>query len=162
MGLSGIRMRSNLVPTSTARIVSILKFSRIWDGGGKKKKSRWKTLEVPTPVCHLPRGTASPACPQRDAHVHEEELHLQLGDAAAQALPGAEPEAQPLEVLGAGCQPALRAELLRLGEDLSVPAHGVETHLHQRLQGRVIESENHRNILIVESKHNNSSTKPPP
>lgn len=37
MGLSGSRMRSNLVPTSTARLVSILKFSRIW-GGRKEEK----------------------------------------------------------------------------------------------------------------------------
>lgn len=37
MGLSGRRMRSNLVPTSTARLVSILKFSRIW-GGRKEEK----------------------------------------------------------------------------------------------------------------------------
>lgn len=65
--------------------------------------------------------------------MHEEELHLQLGDAAPQALPWPEPEAQPLEVLGARQQPALGAELLRLGEDLGVPAHGVETDLHQRL-----------------------------
>lgn len=107
----------------------------------KKKKTadgklwRYQHPCATPPVARRPRGA-----PQRDAHVHEEELHLQLGDAAAQALPGAEPEAQPLEVLGAGCQPALRAELLRLGEHLGVPAHGVETHLHQRLQGRVSES----------------------
>lgn len=72
---------------------------------------------------------------QRDAHLHEEDLHLQLRDPAPQALPGAETKAQPLEVLGVSPQPALRDELLRLREHLGIPAHGVETDLHQRLQG---------------------------
>lgn len=69
--------------------------------------------------------------------MHEEELHLQLGDPAAQALSGSETETQPLEGFGASCQPALGAELLWLGEDLSVPTHGVQTDLHQRLRGRM-------------------------
>lgn len=79
----------------------------------------------------------SPWCPQQqDAHVHEEELHLQLSDPAPQALAGSKTKTQPLEVLGAGCQPALGAKLLRLGEDLGIPAHGVETDLYQCLRGR--------------------------
>lgn len=139
MGLSGMRMRSNLVPTSTALMVSILKFSRIWNGG---EKSRWKTPGVPAPPRRLPspfqrQAPRVLAVGQWDAHLHEEELHLQLGDPAPQALAGSETETQPLEVLGACCQPALGAELLRLGEDLRIPAHGVETNLHQRLWGGI-------------------------
>lgn len=74
-------------------------------------------------------------CDSGDTHVHEEELHLQLGDAAAQALARPEAEAEPLEVFGAGGEPALRHELLRPREHRGVAAHGVQPHLHQRLRG---------------------------
>lgn len=87
---------------------------------------RWK-------VFSNPYDSVTHPIPKPSAHVHEEELHLQLGDATTQTLPWPKPKAQPLEVLGAHHQPALRVELLRLGEDLRVSSHGVETNLHQRL-----------------------------
>lgn len=52
MGLSGTRMRSNLVPTSTARLVSILKFSRIWVGRKEEKVGEGGDGSSPSPFQH--------------------------------------------------------------------------------------------------------------
>lgn len=62
--------------------------------------------------------------------MNKEELHLCLGDPAAQTLAWAEPEAQALEVVGLGSDPASGTVLFWVREDLMITTHSVQTQLN--------------------------------
>jgi len=71
----------------------------------------------------------------------EEELHLGLGNAAAQTLARAEAEAQAAEVGVLSLQPAGRLVLLRPGEHGGVSAHRKQPQLDQRLNTHTQETQ---------------------
>lgn len=62
--------------------------------------------------------------------MNKEELHLCLGDPAAQTLAWAKPEAQALEVVALGSDPARGTVLLWVREDPVITTHSVQTQLN--------------------------------
>lgn len=62
--------------------------------------------------------------------MNQEELHLCLGDPAAQTLARAEPEAQAPEVVALGSDPARGTVLLWVREDPVITTHSVQTQLN--------------------------------
>lgn len=62
--------------------------------------------------------------------MNEKELHLCLCDSASKTLTRSKAEAQTPEVVVLIPQPARGQILLWTGEDVVVPAHGIQSQLH--------------------------------
>lgn len=115
IGLSGRRMSSKVLCTSTWRGFSTRKFSSICRNTRRAFMSRsskkwWKES---VNVCM--------------SHVDEEDLHLGFRYSSSQTLTRAEAEAQTFEVVLLRSQPAGRLVLFWSEKHFWVSAHGVQT-----------------------------------